>query len=185
MAKSRRNTEQFKEEEKKRRAKAKPGDKRIGNQYWLKRSSFGTKLFESPEILWNACCEYFQFVLDNPWYDNKLILENRKAVIKQIPKTPPFTQTGLQIFLGIDENTWQRYGKEESYKEYWAVVKQVNGIIYDNKFKGAAMEFFNPNIIARDLGLKDRTDLTTNEETLNQKIQVTMDKGEISLKVKE
>jgi hypothetical protein len=33
-------------------------------------------------------------------------------------------------------------------------------IIYTQKFTGAAAGFLNPNIIARDLGLKEHTDTT-------------------------
>lgn len=38
-----------------------------GNRFWEARSSHGRNpKFESPEALWAACCEYFEWADDNP-----------------------------------------------------------------------------------------------------------------------
>ena len=38
-----------------------------GNQFWKARSSHGRKpIFPTPDALWEACQEYFQWVEDNP-----------------------------------------------------------------------------------------------------------------------
>lgn len=38
-----------------------------GNRFWEARSSHGRNpKFESPEALWAACCEYFEWVEANP-----------------------------------------------------------------------------------------------------------------------
>jgi len=45
----------------------KPKDGRIGNEFWKARSKHGRdKIFTTPEILWEAACEYFEWVADNP-----------------------------------------------------------------------------------------------------------------------
>ncbi len=47
----------------------------IGNRFWEQRSSHGRKpIFEDPEQLWEAACEYFEWVTDNPLEGNVLIL---------------------------------------------------------------------------------------------------------------
>ena len=39
-----------------------------GNQFWKIRSRHGrTKLFETPELLWEAATEYFEWCEANPW----------------------------------------------------------------------------------------------------------------------
>lgn len=47
-------------------AQEKPVDKRIGNQFWKLRSKHGRDtLFSTPEKLWEAACEYFEWATDN------------------------------------------------------------------------------------------------------------------------
>ena len=44
-----------------------------GNKFWLARSSHGRNpIFSNPEQLRNACYEYFQWVEDNPLYEEKI-----------------------------------------------------------------------------------------------------------------
>ncbi len=44
-----------------------------GNKFWLARSSHGRKpIFANPDKLWEACCEYFQWVEKNPLKEQKL-----------------------------------------------------------------------------------------------------------------
>ena len=43
-----------------------------GNQFWKARTKHGrNKLFADAETLWDACCEYFQWVEDNPLWEAK------------------------------------------------------------------------------------------------------------------
>ena len=45
-----------------------------GNQFWMLRSKHGRdKLFATPEALWEAACEYFQWCDENPWTTRKAI----------------------------------------------------------------------------------------------------------------
>ena len=44
-----------------------------GNQFWKMRETHGRNpIFETPEQLWVAACEYFQWVEDNPLYEEKI-----------------------------------------------------------------------------------------------------------------
>jgi hypothetical protein len=140
-----------------------------GNQFWKKRSSSGRdKIFSSSEELWKACVEYFEYTDSRTW--DKIDFKGKDVEKVEIPTSPPYTLSGLFIFLEIDENTWQRYRKEKSYEEFWAIVNQVDRIIYTQKFEGAAVGAYNPMIIARDLGLRDRTDITTDGEKIQSEI---------------
>lgn len=64
---------------------------------------------------------------------------------------------GLCIFLDINRGTWNAWRAQED--DYSEVIARAEEIIYDQKFSGAAADLLNPNIIARDLGLRDKTDV--------------------------
>src|SRR5699024_5716674 len=71
---------------------------------------------------------------------------------ESLPKMRAMTLDGLCLFLDIDSETWRRW---RSDNDFCGVVSRAEQVIRDQKFSGAAAELLNPNIIARDLGLKD------------------------------
>lgn len=125
----------------------------IGNQFWKLRSKHGRdRLFATPELLWEAACEYFQWCQDNPLIEVDFRGKNAEQV--ELPKMRAFTMEGLCRYL--DANT--RYFKDFEKNcpdDFSPIITRIKEIIYDQKFTGAAAGFLNPNIIARDLGLKD------------------------------
>lgn len=138
-----------------------------GNQFWKARTKHGRdKLFSSHEALWEACQEYFQWVEDNPLYENKVGFFQGVAVQEPVAKMRAMTIGGLCIFLDITEQTWFAWRKDEDFSE---VVTRVESIIRAQKFEGASADLLNPNIIARDLGLSDKVeqDLTTGGQPIN------------------
>jgi len=138
----------------------------LGNQFWKARSKHGRdKLFASADALWEACCEYFEWVEANPLYEMKAFAYQGVVVQEPVAKMRAMTMGGLCIFLDIDETTWREWRKSEDFSP---VVLRVDKVIYEQKFTGAAADLLNPNIIARDLGLTDKQDVTTNGESLNK-----------------
>jgi hypothetical protein len=69
------------------------------------------------------------------------------------------TLMGLCIFLGITLETWIQYRDKDGFSD---VTKEIDYIIRTQKFEGASAGMLNPNIIARDLGLIDKSDQTSN-----------------------
>ena len=58
-----------------------------GNRFWEARSSHGSKpVFEKPEQLWQACCEYFAWVENNPLYESKAFAFQGMVTQEAIPK---------------------------------------------------------------------------------------------------
>jgi hypothetical protein len=140
-----------------------------GNQFWKLRSKHGrNKIFEKPEILEQACTEYFEITSKRTLNEQNWVGKNGDEVIKH--HNVPFTITGLCIFLGINFETWRNYKNNEDYKDFNEVITRVENIIYTQKFEGAATGFFNHNIIARDLGLADKKDLNidANKKTIDE-----------------
>lgn len=123
-----------------------------GNQFWKQRSKHGVdKLFSSPEILWEAACEYFQWCDEHPLMAYEW---NGKDPIKcDLEKMRAYTQKGLCLFLDIDEQTLENY---LSRKDFFGIVTRIKNTIFTQKFEGAAAGLLNPNIIARELGLTDK-----------------------------
>lgn len=129
-----------------------------GNQFWKARSSHGRKpIFATPDDLWNACAEYFEWVQKNPLYESQAFAYQGEVQIKEIPKMRAMTLAGLCIFLDINRSTWDEYRLKDDFSE---VSTRVDEIVRSQKFEGAAAGLLNANIIARDLGLADKNELT-------------------------
>lgn len=147
-----------------------------GNQFWKLRSRHGRdKIFATPEIMLNACYEYFQWCENNPLYE----VDFRGSKIQEVklPKMRAFTLQGLTCFLDVNTVYFNQFeeGLKDSTKDldkdFSKVITHIREIIYNQKFIGAASGFLNPNIIARDLGLTDKS--TVNQNTTIEYINVS------------
>jgi len=127
-----------------------------GNQFWKQRTKHGRdELFSTPEILWEACTEYLEWVDNNPLMASEVVKFQGVGTLTDVPKMRAMTLSGLCLYLDIDEGTWRNYSSKE---DFFSVTSRVNKIIRTQKFEGAAADLLNANIIARDLGLRDKKD---------------------------
>lgn len=135
-----------------------------GNQFWKQRSKHGRdKLFETPELLWDAACEYFHWCEENPFHQNEAKVtsnggnEGSSIEMAEIPRMRPFTLHGLCLYCDCSTSYFRAFKStaNASHKDFLTVIEKIEEVIYNQKFSGAASGFFNANIIARDLGLKD------------------------------
>lgn len=130
-----------------------------GNEFWKARTKHGRdKIFKTPDLLREACFEYFQWCNDNPLQEDKLVIFQGVATHEPVAKLRAFTIGGLCIFLGITAETWKHYREVE---DFVLITREAEEIIREQKFAGAAAELLNSNIIARDLGLRDGVDVST------------------------
>lgn len=128
-----------------------------GNQFWKLRSKHGRdKLFASPELLWDAACEYFEWCESNPLME--VDFRGKDANEVELPKMRAFTIHGLCRYLDCNTHYFNDF-KAAKHEGFSDVLTRIMEIIYDQKFTGAAAGFLNPNIIARDLGLADKKDV--------------------------
>lgn len=129
----------------------------IGNQFWRQRSTHGRKpIFAAPEDLWNAASEYFDWIEANPLHEAQAFAYKGEVTLQDIPKMRAMTLTGLCIFLDVTFTTWAEYKNREDFTE---VSMRIDEIIRTQKFEGASAGLLNPAIIARDLGLTDKTEV--------------------------
>ena len=130
----------------------------LGNQFWKARSSHGrAPIFPAPDALWEACAEYFEWVEKNPLWESKPFAFQGVVTVEPMPKMRAMTISGLCIFLDIARSTWDEY---RANKDFSGVVTRVEEIIRTQKFEGASADLLNANIIARDLGLAEKSELT-------------------------
>jgi len=148
----------------------------IGNRFWEARSSSGRNpIFKDPEQLWAACLEYFKWAEDNPLQEQKATQFQGEFIKDTVNKMRAMTIDGLCTFLDICDTTWDNYRKKE---DFVVVTRKVERIIRDQKFSGAAADLLNANIIARDLGLKEKTELSSDpEKPLLPILNVTINKS--------
>ncbi len=158
-----------------------------GNRFWEARSSHGRKpIFGSPEQLWEACVQYFEWVEENPLNEEKLFAYQGDITRDSVTKMRAMTISGLCLFLDIGDQTWADYRKKDDFS--W-VTKQAEKIIYNQKFTGASADLLNANIIARDLGLADKKEVESkvsltdlSEDELDRKIRHLESLNEQSVK---
>lgn len=124
-----------------------------GNKFWEQRSKHGRDtLFASATLLWEAAKEYFEWCEDNPIVDPRSF--GGKQAIQR-----PFTMQGLCSYLDCDTSYFRHFKATQDQKEdFITIIKRIEEVIYQQKFENAAIGVYNQNIIARDLGLVERSE---------------------------
>ena len=128
------------------------------NSFWKKKASKAgrKRIFQSPKALMDGALEYFKFVDENPWIIEKPHVQSGIVTYSETSKPRPYTITALCIFLRIHHDTFYEYKKRPGFTE---IIKVIEETIRNQKFEGASIGLFNHNIIARDLGLKDKSEV--------------------------
>jgi hypothetical protein len=138
------------------------------NKYWQLRESHGRDLeYPDPLVMLDKIIEYFETNDTSPWVKPEqlkkpvLVVVNKESGEKSyqtmvnVPTERPMSITGLCDHLGIILETWKNYGKREGFSN---IVARAEQIIKTQQFEGAAVGAFKENIIARTLGLVDKTE---------------------------
>lgn len=114
-----------------------------GNQFWKLRAKSGaSRKYENAEDLWADCEKYFEERSQAKWNDQPL----------------PFLLSGLCNYLGITTQTWSDWRKNR--EDLSGVITRVDQICYDQKLAGAMVGAYQHNIVARELGLADKRDVS-------------------------
>ena len=139
-----------------------------GNQFWKARAKHGRdKIFKTPELMLEAAFDYFAWVEDNPL--TKAIIYQGEVCAKPEKLMRAMTIKGLCIYWGV--NTFYLNDfignldlEKKEDKDFSQVISTIKEIIETQKFEGASAGLLNPNIIARDLGLTDKKELSGSVE---------------------
>lgn len=130
----------------------------LGNRFWEARVSPGRKLpYASGDDLWDACVEYFGWVDENPLHEAFPSSFQGAVTLTPVPKMRAMTIGGLCLFLEIGATTWREWRQHEVLRD---ACERVEAVIRTQKFEGASAGLLNASIVARDLGLADKHDLS-------------------------
>lgn len=134
-----------------------------GNQFWKARSRHGAKpVFpvgeEGAAKLREACEDYFQWCEDNPLFEEKAFAYEGCITTHDSPRVRAFTIGGLCLFIDIDGETWRTW--RHTRQDLSAVISWAEETIKQQKFAAAAAGLLNANIISRDLGLADKSEIS-------------------------
>lgn len=149
-----------------------------GNTFWKLRNKHGRdKLFASPEMLWEAACEYFEWCDKNPLKEQKLFAFQGDISMDTVDHMRAYTMAGLCFYLGCSESYFREFksSRANDNEDFMTVIDDIEKIIYRQKFEGAAAGFLNANIIARDLGLRDKQDVDHTNNGESFKVTVNID----------
>ena len=138
-----------------------------GNQLWKLRARSGLrKRFEDPQQLVELAAQYLEWTDTTPLKEEKVFGTGLRAEISKM-RAP--TIAGFSDFLGISSRTWRDYRAREEFKE---VVDCIEQAMTSRKLEGAAAGLLAGNIVARDIGLADRTKVEIEEpKTLTEEEQ--------------
>lgn len=136
----------------------------IGNKFWELRLKHGRdREIKDPNELLQLFQNYIQWVEDNPLYKSEAKVvsighgSGSEAVIVKVPIDRPYTKHGFTLYCGLSGwHVIEPY--KEINKDFLQVITHIENCIYNQKFEGAAANLFNSSIIARDLGLVDKSD---------------------------
>ena len=115
--------------------------------------------------------EYFEWVEENPLYEAKAFAYQGQVTVEYLTKMRAMTIAGLCLFLDIDMQTWANY---KTNPDFFGVCESVEKSIYQQKFTGASADLLNASIIARDLGLADKQDLTSSDGSMSPPKIITL-----------
>ena len=124
------------------------------------------KFIETPDKLWELFEEYVNHERQNPLFKTEYVGKDGNTVYT--PLAVPITFEGFECYLAdIDYiQDLGDYAKNDDgrYTDYAPIITRIRKNCFVQNFKGASVGLFNPNIIARKLGLKDTVDDTGSKD---------------------
>lgn len=131
------------------------------------------KKIKSARHLLELAIDYFQAVDNSPWQIHELLKSGERAgEVVSKPAVTPYTWAGFSAHLikygilasrALDQYRTNGYG-EGGYEEYQPVIVWIDEQMRTQKFAGASIGVFNPHLIAKEIGLTERQELTVKHE---------------------
>lgn len=129
----------------------------LGNQYWMRRdpeTGHRPLKVEDPEKLWEMACAYFEWAASNPLEEEVAMGSKDGPVRITLSKMRALTLKAMCLYIDVGWDAFNEYRKRPAFKD---VCQRIDDVIFTQKFEGAAAGLLNHSIIARDLGLVEKT----------------------------
>ncbi|MGE4611559.1 MAG: terminase small subunit [Paracoccaceae bacterium] len=125
-----------------------------GNELWKLRGRSGLRpKFETPDELLEAVVDYFKWVDDNPFMEDKVFQFEGRPVHAELKKMRPYTRTRMADHIGVSDRAWRQWRDERP--DLLPVIEWAEEVCDNQMLEGAIVGQFNANIISRLLGLVD------------------------------
>lgn len=130
------------------------------------------KYIETPEKMWELFLAYVQHERDNPMFKTEYV--GKDGDTKRTPLETPITFEGFECYLQDQDviNHLSDYSanSNDKYPEYSTIITRIRNNCFVHNFKGAAVGLFNANLVARKLGISDKTDVKVDTYTVTLKL---------------
>lgn len=142
-----------------------------GNKYYIDAKNFFKPKKYTPNQIKKKFIAYLEENETKTMSRVEAIKSGDKAgTTMEVKLRVPLTKKGFAMFLGITYQSYINYGTEESYKEYFDIIKKINAFIENEQLQGASLGLYNSNIIARLQGLKEQTDVTSGGNEIKSQV---------------
>lgn len=134
-----------------------------GNTLWqlsAKKILDGRRSFQWPHELLTELVNFFNWIHDNPLQEAKLTSFQGSSAIENIPRMRAVTQQSMWLYCGISRAKWGKYRLGNDLEGFQEVVEWAEDMMHTINFEGGASGLLNAMLVARQLGLAERTELT-------------------------
>jgi hypothetical protein len=160
--------------------------------WWKRRSKHGRGLlFSSPQLMWEAACEYFAHEDARTdltssqigWFQG---VATHEKVIHRVP----YTWQGIGLYFGCSTSHFRNKRltllkkvkegtNEEVDDDFLAVIKLIEDTIFKQQFDNAQAGVFKEGLTARYLRIQDSSELSTpndknNPDQEQQEFKITL-----------
>lgn len=126
------------------------------------------KYIDTPFTLWALFQEYVKHEASTPMFKIEYVGKNGDQVDTALQV--PITFEGFECYLGDQEiiNDLGDYSKNDDgrYSEYAPIITRIRKNCFVQNFKGASVGLFNANLIAKKLGLIEKSETTITEQPM-------------------
>lgn len=112
---------------------------------------------EDPSQLIELAKGYFNWATDNPLIETKAFAHQGTAWNHEMDRVRAFTIKGFMIYSGLTNKEIKEFRLDPNYVE---AMEWIDNVIYQQKFEYAAVDMLNSSIIARDIGLADKREVS-------------------------
>lgn len=136
-----------------------------------------TKLIQTPEEMWSLFEQYVEHERNNPM--TKIDYVGKDGDRVDTPLQVPITFEGFECWLwdqGVIKGGLADYSsnKQDRYGEYAGIITRIKQNCFAQNFKGAAVGLFSHQLIARKLGLIDKTQAEVKADVKVEQTTITI-----------
>ena len=132
-----------------------PGDEA---KFWRRRMpSDRPAHFATAEEMYPELVAAFDWLHNHPFKEEQLFHHKGQVTRTYVTRPRAFTWEGVALYLGMSGYVLAQYRKRP---EFIDLMNWAESVIRTQKFELAAVNIFNPNFIARDLGMSEKQEVT-------------------------